>query len=159
MGPRLVMPRLYSRSPSPPPEWKSRPREHKKEQHKREIATENKRDRGDNRKMVDPVVEEHIAARTSLIEEQVNQMKKAIEENQKNVQATVDDSKKKKKEEKEKKDEKEKDESSDSDDDQEDEVRKKINALKKVERILKKELEARRRKRQRNESSSDSDSS
>merc|ERR1719509_42322 len=78
--PRIVAPRLYSRSPSPPPEWKSKPRD-KREREPRKEAVEESREIP--RKSVNPVVEEHLAARSSLIDEQVNQMKKAMEDTQK----------------------------------------------------------------------------
>merc|ERR1711874_455578 len=65
--------RLYSRSPSPPPEWKGKPRE-VKQREKKEVSREKTKD------VLNPVVEEHLAARAELIDEQVSQMKKAMEE-------------------------------------------------------------------------------
>merc|ERR1711874_255192 len=69
--------RLYSRSPSPPPEWKGKPKGVKEREKKQEISGEKLSE------VLNPVVEEHLAARAELIDEQVSQMKKRREKEKK----------------------------------------------------------------------------
>merc|ERR1711915_186535 len=113
-GPMATM-RLYSQSPSPPPElnqWKKRDKK---------IEERNMQDR-----------KEHVEVK---IEEE------ALEERKPNNERQISDK------------------SSNEENEADDDVMKKIKALKKVEKILQKELEARRRKREIAASSSDSSAS
>lgn len=115
--------RLYSQSPSPPPELKEWKREKKLE----DKRVEERKEREENK----------LSDDRKHPEDDVVNAKPNNEKEQRNAS----------------------DNSSNDDHDADDDVMKKIKALKKVEKILQKELEARRQKREQANSSSDSSSS